>query len=92
MAEQVTVPWDQATVDALNEYQRKGHFHPYTCPNRGDGKHTHREERGGDLGALLATPSGWICGECNYTQNWAHASSVSARNMMAELIEAWSKP
>jgi hypothetical protein len=77
MTDQVTVPWDQHVVDQLNDYQRTGNFHPYTCPNRGDGNHTYRTERGGDLGALLATPSGWICGECTYTQHWAHEWSLN---------------
>lgn len=44
-------------------------FHPYTCLNRGDGKH---REFGGDLGVLIPTVRGWICPCCNYTQNWSH--------------------
>lgn len=56
-------------VVKLDEYQRKGQFHPFTCSNRGDGNH---RDIGGDLGALVPTVRGWICPFCNYTQNWAH--------------------
>lgn len=68
------VPWTQDQVDALNRHQATGPFHPYTCPNRNDGRH---QDRGVDLGALVATPSGWICSDCTYRQDWAHAFSVT---------------
>lgn len=70
----ITVPWTQEQVDALNDYQRAGFMHPYTCPDRGDGRHIQRSDE--DLGQLLATPSGWICRDCLYRQNWAHAASA----------------
>lgn len=73
----IEVPFTQEQVDALNRWQNLGHVHPFTCPNRMDGKHQSRPERGGDLGALLATPSGWICGDCTYTQWWAHEFMLS---------------
>mgnify|MGYP003514327745 CR=1 FL=1 len=44
-------------------------MHPYTCENRGDGKHF---LNGGDLGILIPTIRGWVCQCCNYTQTWAH--------------------
>lgn len=44
-------------------------MHPFTCPNRGDGKHL---EVGGDLGILVPTRRGWICLCCDYRQLWAH--------------------
>lgn len=56
-------------VVRLDHYQRSGHFHPFTCENRGDGNH---RDMGGDLGALIPTVRGWICPFCDYTQNWAH--------------------
>lgn len=61
----VTAPWDAATVDALNAFQRLGHFHPFTCPNPHDGNRD-----------LLATESGWICELCGYTQSWAIQMAV----------------
>ncbi len=72
-------PWDQATVDALNRYQRAGNFHPFTCGNeRSDERHHVYARTNGDpdLGLLVATPEGWICPACDYTQKWAHAFMV----------------
>jgi hypothetical protein len=51
-------------------YQTQGQFHPFTCPNRGDGNHRHAY---GDTGALIPTVRGFICPFCDYTQHWAHA-------------------
>ena len=66
-----------ATADqilALNQFQTLGRFHPFTCPNRGDGEH---RMFNGDEGALVATRRGWICPWCDYTQDWAHAMMAS---------------
>ena len=64
--------WPQDVIDALNRYQQDGRFHPYTCPNRGDGKH--RMTR--DLGMLEATSRGWVCPDCPYTQDWYVSGSI----------------
>jgi len=56
-------------VVALDNHQRSGIYHPFTCPHRGDSKH---REMAGDLGALLPTVRGWVCPFCDYTQDWAH--------------------
>lgn len=56
-------------VENLAIWQTKGQFHPFTCPERGDGNH---RDIYGDLGALIPTTRGWICPFCDYTQNWAH--------------------
>lgn len=53
----------------MNEFQRVGRFHPFTCANRSDGGHNRDL---GDLGTLVATEDGWICPSCDYTQDWAH--------------------
>jgi hypothetical protein len=58
VAEKIVVPWTPEQVAQLNRYQKLGVMHPFTCP------HGH--------GELIATPSGWICASCTYTQNWAH--------------------
>lgn len=66
--------WTDEQVKALNELQTGERYgHPYTCPNRGDGKHRHN---GNDKGCLVATPDGWVCPDCDYTQDWAHESSM----------------
>lgn len=56
-------------VGNLAYNQMHGQTHPFTCPNRGDGKHVNAY---GDTGALVATVRGWICPFCDYTQDWAH--------------------
>lgn len=66
-------PWSPDQVVSFAKKQVDGQFHPYTCANRGDGKHRNVY---GDLGALVPTVRGWICPFCDYTQNWAHQFSV----------------
>lgn len=61
--------FDPHEIVNLNNYQKSGMFHPFTCPNRQDGNHRNIF---GDKGALVATVDGWICPFCNYTQNWAY--------------------
>lgn len=56
-------------VVKLGKRQMDGKYHPYTCANRGDGKHGSAY---GDLGALIPTVNGWICPFCDYKQGWAH--------------------
>jgi hypothetical protein len=56
-------------VANLDAFQKRGRFHPFTCPNRGDGRHFHN---GIDHGVLIPTVRGWICQCCDYTQGWAH--------------------
>lgn len=52
-------------VVSLNEFQRSGVFHPFTCGTK--------EKHGrGDAEELVATLDGWVCPSCDYTQNWAH--------------------
>ncbi len=58
---EIEAPWTPEQVAALNEFQQAGKFHPFTCGN--DSRH--RE--------LFATCEGWICLDCDYTQDWAHA-------------------
>jgi hypothetical protein len=61
MTEHLKTPWTEQQVAALNEYQRSGRFHPFTCGH--DSTHD----------ALVATPEGWVCPDCDYRQDWAHA-------------------
>lgn len=71
----ITAPWSADIVAALNEWQRSGLVHPYTCGgNRMDAAHsTYQAEHGGDFGQLIATTTGWVCPACSYRQDWAHA-------------------
>jgi len=67
----IYAPWDANTVDALNAFQYRENFHPFTCP------HTHLDGngivRGGEV-KLHAYSTGWKCSDikCDYTQSWAH--------------------
>jgi hypothetical protein len=61
VGEQIKAPWTQEQVESLNEYQRSGVMHPFTCG------HCRR--------TLTATEAGWICRECalhgrEYKQDW----------------------
>lgn len=70
----VNAPWARQMVIDLNLQQLGLHggfpTHPYTCANRGDDRHG---RHGGDLGVLIATPDGWVCPYCSYTQAWSHS-------------------
>ena len=72
-------PWTVDQVVALNNYQRAGHMHPFACPYRTNGKHQSHRETGGDLGALQAQATGWVCLDCEYTQDWAHEFMLTAQ-------------
>lgn len=62
-------PWSAERVTNLNEFQLHGRLHPYTCLNRT--RETHKQRPGErDFGLLVATPGGWVCRDCDYTQDW----------------------
>ena len=70
--EQIRAPWTPDQVVALNAFQRRREFHPFTCPNRGP---WHAEINSPD-DVLVATVRGWVCPFCDYTQEWAHSFMV----------------
>ena len=54
MSNMIKAPWTPEQVAALNAYQKRREFHPYTCGNdRTDEKHRDGE------GMLVATEQGW---------------------------------
>lgn len=88
-----TAPWTPEEVRSLNDYQRCGWLHPFTCGwcretlgtaflRTDDGslrplEFTDNIEDQMDRYVvldrhLLATPEGWVCSTCEYTQDWAH--------------------
>lgn len=70
-------PWTNDLVVVLNGYQNNGGYHPYTCPNRNNEIHeNHALANGSYLGLLEATPQGWLCPVCKYTQDWVLLSPV----------------
>lgn len=74
-----TTPWADEIIEALNTFQRKASYHPYTCGgDRMDATHRVIKESFNlpDYGLLVATKDGWICPACNYTQKWYSDSMV----------------
>ena len=69
----VHAPWTEAQIERLKEWQRSGFVHPYTCGKRDD-NHAWNDW-GMDYGVLIPTRKGWVCPDCDYTQNWAHKFS-----------------
>ena len=76
--EQIKAPFSQEQVDKLNQFQKTGKFHPFTCCspeyipeckralNQGE---TYEEREG----ILIAKTEGFICPCGKYKQNWAYA-------------------
>ena len=60
-------------VKALNDYQKSGRFHPFTC-----GTDDCRCD-------LIAVEEGWVCPECDYTQDWAH--DFMARTKLDDFVK-----
>lgn len=56
----ICAPFTPDQVKSLNEFQQNGYWHLFTCGNDS----LHKD--------LRATEQGWVCDDCNYTQNWAH--------------------
>lgn len=67
--EKLGPPWTEEQVRQLNAYQGEAPMHPFTCPNRAVGHPMSMGDR--DRGILIATPAGWVCRHCSYTQMWA---------------------
>lgn len=61
----ITAPWLPDQVEALNAFQSRTDFHPFTCPN----------DDHPDAVVLTAHEDGWHCPTegCTYRQQWAHA-------------------
>lgn len=64
MAESSPRLWTDDQVASLNAFQQSGYLHPFTC---GSGQRTDAKHLDGE-GLLVATPHGWICPYCDYTQ------------------------
>lgn len=71
-------PWSEDQAKALNAFQHRGNFHPFTCPNTSEhlpqAQHVH----------LIADELGWICPvkTCTYSQpDWAWAAMFDTANL-----------
>lgn len=58
----IEAPFTDEQAAHINEFQRTGYMHPFTCPD---------SHRGGDRN-LVATNEGLHCPSCNYRQSWVH--------------------
>lgn len=86
----VNAPFTPEQVRELKGYQVSGVMHPFTCANRGDGRHPF-EAHMGDTGVLRVIEREWWCPWCDYTQDWAHGFMASgwwreAKRQMDELF------
>jgi len=59
--------WTDEQVENLKKRQNNRSLHPYTCA------HGH--------GELIPTNEGWVCSECDYTQDWAFGDDLSGRTL-----------
>lgn len=59
-------PWSLTQVAALAAIQAAPTRHPYTCGENSNHK------------PLIPTQDGWVCSDCDYTQNWAHKEDANA--------------
>lgn len=84
--DKIFAPWDNETVDALNDFQVRLVMHPFTC---GAEHFTPGEQ------VLIATPGGWICPcspACGYTQGWAHSFMADREAWPEQMsVRAWDR-
>ena len=59
-------PWTKDEVKQLEGRQTTGH--PYTCPEHSNN-------------ALEPTTEGWVCPNCDYTQDWCHETDVTTTTL-----------
>ncbi len=62
MTDPSIAPWTESEMASLNAYHASGVMNPFTCEN---------DDANYCASVLVATPAGWICPDCDYTQNWA---------------------
>lgn len=77
MSDTINTPFSDDQVDKLNNFQKQGQFHPFTCCSPPEIKECYRANNIGDTweeneGILKATNDGWVCPCGKYTQKWAH--------------------
>lgn len=82
--DQIKAPFTDEQVKALNEFQKKGRFHPFTCCSPQEIKECKRANDEGDTyeekqGILIATNEGWVCPCGKYKQEWAHKLMIESR-------------
>lgn len=82
--DKIEAPFTKEQIHALIVYQASAAFHPYTCPNRGDGEHLMEQHEG----MLYPTRNGLICAFCGYLQTWAfHIPSEQVEKIERAMID-----
>lgn len=85
MLTEISAPFTDDEVRKINEWQRQGKFHPFTCCSPDDieecsrkGKEVNGEYiEGSTSGILVATNDGMICPCGKYTQDWVYSYMLS---------------
>lgn len=72
--ESIKSPWTEEQVILLNRFQNTANVHPFTCLICHDTN-------------LFARTDGWICPNCDYTQNWAMSLMMDIE--FIERAEKW---
>jgi NAD+ synthetase len=83
----IVAPFTNEQVQNLNEYQKLGIVHPFTCCSP---ENIHECERscGKGEGILIATNNGWVCPCGKYTQDWAHAFMANVSELKKRYNES----
>lgn len=82
----IKAPFTDEQVKTLNEYQKCGMMHPFTCCSPEDIPECLRTKGGPHEGLLVATTEGWVCPCGKYKQDWAHEFMADAK-----LINDWKE-
>ena len=80
--EKISPPYIEEQVKRMNEFQKSGKLHPFTCDGRPfiPDKYSAHMERSRVIcpneGILEATKDGWVCRCGMYFQDWAYKIMV----------------
>jgi hypothetical protein len=90
--DEIVSPFSDSQVQALNEWQSITGIaptgHPFTCRNQRDQAH---QVAGLLESVLIATPCGWVCPCCDYTQDWAFAGMAEPKLPHWVTEDMWSE-
>ena len=77
--EKIKAPFTKEQVEALNNFQKDGRFHPFTCGSPEDIAECLVAKNDVEIlaiglneGILIASEDGWICPCGQYKQDWAY--------------------
>ena len=76
----VKAPFTPEQVENLNEYQKLGKWHPFTCCSPEDISECQRRS-GENEGLLVASEEGWTCPCGKYKQDWCHQFMTDVKTL-----------